>query len=121
MWERDYTAPAFDTDAGVGAMQFMSDLFNKYKIASMTPPQNGFDNSKGAIQVTGTWMAGQYLSELKDDLGRLCASQKQSFCDQRRRRNDFNAHIKQCSAGRKLEGTAIPDGQRCTNAPLPGR
>lgn len=69
IWNDDYTAPAFNTQAGVDALQFLVDCIHKHKVMSLNYPEKGFENGKVAMLVDGTWMTGDYINALKEDLG----------------------------------------------------
>ncbi|GGH86445.1 multiple sugar transport system substrate-binding protein [Pullulanibacillus pueri] len=45
----------FNNEAGVKATQFWTDLINKYKVASISPPQNGFQSGKIAMSIDGPY------------------------------------------------------------------
>ncbi|MDH4179554.1 MAG: ABC transporter substrate-binding protein [Armatimonadota bacterium] len=46
---------SFNSEAGVKALQFWVDLQHKYKIGSMTAPDQGFESQKVAMALMGPW------------------------------------------------------------------
>ena len=46
---------AFNSAAGAGALQFWVDLQDKYKIGSMTAPEQGFESQHVAMSLMGPW------------------------------------------------------------------
>ena len=70
LWNKDYTAPLFNTPQGVEALQFLVDCIHKYKIMPLTNyPERGFENGQIAMKVDGTWNITDYTKALKEDLG----------------------------------------------------
>jgi ABC-type glycerol-3-phosphate transport system substrate-binding protein len=53
---------AFNSEAGVRALQFWVDLQHKYGIGSMSTPEQGFESQKVAMSLMGSWD----LPHLKD-------------------------------------------------------
>lgn len=45
----------FNSDAGVRALQFWVDLQHKYRIGTMTAPEQGFESQKMAMAFMGSW------------------------------------------------------------------
>lgn len=56
----DGTDLGFNSDAGVQATQLWVDLINKYKAASLAPPQNGFQTGLIAMTIDGPWSIPGY-------------------------------------------------------------
>jgi multiple sugar transport system substrate-binding protein len=59
-WGGNYADPsgervAFNSEAGVKALQFWVDLQHKYKVGSMTAPDQGFESQKVAMALMGPW------------------------------------------------------------------
>jgi len=59
-WGGSYSDPSgekvtFNSDAGVNALQFWVDLQHKYKVGSMTAPDQGFESQKVAMALMGPW------------------------------------------------------------------
>ncbi|MBO7747453.1 ABC transporter substrate-binding protein [Paenibacillus sp. MWE-103] len=56
----------FNSDAGEQATQLWVDLVNKYKAASIAPPQNGFQTGLIAMTLTGPWSIPGYKAAKLD-------------------------------------------------------
>lgn len=70
MWDRSQNfKPMFNSPEGIEAMQFLHDLIYKYKVSTVTPPENAFPTEQLAMIMEGTWMGGDYLAALEDKLG----------------------------------------------------
>lgn len=67
LWDDQFKA-TFNTPEGVEALQFMSDLINKYKVSTIAPPENGFQLGKIAMYLDGTWMNNEFETYLGEDL-----------------------------------------------------
>jgi ABC-type glycerol-3-phosphate transport system substrate-binding protein len=68
MWDSNWQ-PKFNSPEGVEALQFIVDLINKYKITTMAPPQDAFDQGKAAMLIDGCWDSGRFVESLGTDLG----------------------------------------------------
>jgi ABC-type sugar transport system, periplasmic component len=58
-----------NSEAGVKATQLWVDMIRKYKIASLTPPQNGFMTGLVAMTMTGPWDIPNFASNKNLDFG----------------------------------------------------
>lgn len=56
----DGTDLSFNSQAGIQATQLWVDLVNKYKAASLAPPQNGFQTGLIAMTINGPWAIPGY-------------------------------------------------------------
>ncbi|NIM04355.1 MAG: extracellular solute-binding protein [Armatimonadetes bacterium] len=59
---------AFNNEAGVRALQFWVDLQHKYRIGSMTTPEQGFESQKVAMALMGSWDL-PHLNDMAFDWG----------------------------------------------------
>ncbi|WP_127594082.1 ABC transporter substrate-binding protein [Paenibacillus lautus] len=76
MWQAggDYvnaegTELQFNGEGGIAATQFFADLINKYKVASLSPPQNGFQSGMIAMSISGPWSIPTLNANEKLDYG----------------------------------------------------
>ena len=70
IWNDDYSQILFtENSAATEVLQFWHDCIHEYKISTMSPPENGFENGFVGMQVGGTWMSSSYTAALGDDLG----------------------------------------------------
>jgi ABC-type glycerol-3-phosphate transport system substrate-binding protein len=67
MWDNRWQ-PTFNNPTGVEALQFLVDLVYKYKIGTVTPPENGFQQGRVAMILDGTWMGNNFEEALGENL-----------------------------------------------------
>jgi ABC-type glycerol-3-phosphate transport system substrate-binding protein len=68
MWDANWQ-PKFNSPEGIEALQFIVDLINKYKITTLAPPSDAFDQGKAAMLIDGCWDSGKFVEGLGADLG----------------------------------------------------
>lgn len=68
MWDENWQ-PKFNSPEGIEALQFMKDLIYKYKVSTVAPPENGFQQGKIAMLLEGTWMGNEFSENLGENLG----------------------------------------------------
>jgi ABC-type glycerol-3-phosphate transport system substrate-binding protein len=68
MWDSNWQ-PKFNSPEGVEALQFIVDLIDKYKISTLAPPDDAFDQGKAAMLMGGCWNSSKFLDSLGPDLG----------------------------------------------------
>ncbi len=56
----DGTELLFNDEAGIQATQLWTDLINEHKVASISPPQSGFETGLIAMNITGPWSIPSY-------------------------------------------------------------
>ncbi len=66
--ETDYRSAAFNSEAGVQALQFWYDLINKYEISSISP-WGLFGRGEAAMVMDGSWMVQFFPSQVNFELG----------------------------------------------------
>jgi multiple sugar transport system substrate-binding protein len=66
---KEGTDLGINSEAGRKSVQFWVDLVNKYKVASLTPPQNGFMTGLIAMTFNGPWNIPNYASNKDLDFG----------------------------------------------------
>lgn len=70
IWNGDYSKLTFNQgSAAAEALQFYLDLIYQEGIATLSPPENGFQNGLVAMQIGGTWNSNEFTAALGDDLG----------------------------------------------------
>lgn len=76
MWQAggDYVNPEgtelqFNNEGGIAATQYFVDLINKHKVASLAPPQNGFQSGMIAMSISGPWSIPTLNANDKLDYG----------------------------------------------------
>lgn len=69
LYTPDFSKVAFNSDAGVAATQFWIDLAHKHKVLSLSPPQQGFETGRIAMQYSSTSSIEATRAKVKFDMG----------------------------------------------------
>ncbi len=69
IYNDDFTAAAFNNEAAVEAVNFWIDLAHKHKILTLSPPQEGFEVGRIAMQVSSTSSIAQTAAKVDFDFG----------------------------------------------------
>ena len=59
----DGSKVAWDSDAGLQALQYYADLYQKYKLAPPKAIPSGFEGGKVAMTISGPWRVNGYLTK----------------------------------------------------------
>ncbi len=69
IYNEDFTATAFNDEAAVEAVNFWIDLAHKHKILTLSPPQEGFEVGRIAMQYSSTSSIAQTAEKVDFDFG----------------------------------------------------
>lgn len=69
IYNDDYTAAAFNEPEAVEAVNFLRDLAHKHKVLNLSPPQEGFEIGRIAMQISSTSSIEATKAKVKFDLG----------------------------------------------------
>ena len=56
----------FDSQENIAALQFFSDLYQKYQVSPLYEIPNGFENGKIAMIISGPWLIGNWRDSFPD-------------------------------------------------------
>ena len=59
----------FDSEKNLEALQFFSDLYQKYSVSPVQEIPNGFENGKIAMLISGPWLIGTWRDNFPDFYG----------------------------------------------------
>ncbi len=81
---KDNNTPTFNSQAGVDALQFWTDLVHKYKVANFSETDAGyktddFESGKIAMQIIGPWTLPQLNKDKKIDYGVFMMPKKERY------------------------------------------
>lgn len=69
LFSDDYSAPTFNSDEGLEALQFLVGVVTDSGVATLSYPDKGFENGKLGMYMNGSWEINNFTEALGDDLG----------------------------------------------------